>query len=373
MRGVFKPLNSDYYYIDYRLPNGKRIRETTGFTDKKLAEDALCKVRTLIREGKYFDQIKTKRVPISELVELHLNTYSKQKKSYKSDLSISKTVKAYFGNTLIGEISPLIIEKFKQHRLQTVTPASVNRDLAFLKTMFNKAVDWGYIHTNPMKKVKLLKEQNHRLRYLEKEEYEKLLSFCNDNLKKIVIIAVHTGLRKGELLNLKWKDCDFKNRIISIYESKSGNKRHIPMNDLVYETLISVKKKDSPVIFGYNPRKAFEAACDKAGIKDFRFHDLRHTFASWLVMLTGDLNTVRELLGHANIQMTLKYAHLSPNHKKHAIDLLGNHLRPNLRSEFGLTSAKNYYRTLEGKTEVIDTEADKIHAPLAQSGRATDS
>jgi len=148
-------------------------------------------------------------------------------------------------------------------------------------------------------------------------------------------VALNTGMRKEEILNLRWEDLDFRSRIIYILDTKNNERREIPMNDIVYETLLAVRKiSDSPWVFCKkngerygNIRKAFEGARKRAGIVDFRFHDLRHTFASHLVMAGVDLRTVQELLGHKSFEMTLRYAHLSPEHKKAALDILGKRLK----------------------------------------------
>ena len=183
---------------------------------------------------------------------------------------------------------------------------------------------------NPGKKVKLPREKNTRLRYLEEEEIKKLYDACAEHLKPIVIVALNTGMRKEEILNLRWEDLDFRSRIIYTLDTKNNKRREIAMNDIVYRTLLAIRKiPDSSWVFCKkngerygNVRKAFEGAKKRAGIVDFRFHDLRHTFASHLVMAGVDLKTVQELLGHKSFEMTLRYAHLSPDHKKVALDVL---------------------------------------------------
>jgi integrase len=138
-------------------------------------------------------------------------------------------------------------------------------------------------------------------------------------------------MRKGEILRVKWTDIDFKNNVIYLLDTKNGDKKEVLINDMVKRALIQQPKyKDGPYAFCNRDgrpfrdiRKSFIAALKKSGIINFRFHDLRHTFASQLVMSGVDLNTVRELMGHKSIRMTLRYAHLSPAHKKRAVDVLG--------------------------------------------------
>jgi len=212
-----------------------------------------------------------------------------------------------------------------------------------LKHIFTKAIEWGIVKKNPGKKVKLLRERNARVRYLEEEEIKKLYDACAEHLKPIVIVALNTGMRKEEILNLKWKDLDFRNKIIYILDTKNNERQEIPINDIVYRALLALREKsESPWVFSKkngerygNIRKAFEGAKKRARIVDFRFHDLRHTFASHLVMAGVDLKTVQELLGHKSFEMTLRYAHLSPEHKKAALDILYKRLARNPKGQHG--------------------------------------
>ncbi|MCX5657771.1 MAG: site-specific integrase, partial [Candidatus Omnitrophica bacterium] len=231
-------------------------------------------------------------------------------------------------------ITPMLVEQYKTERIKQVSPATNNREVACLKCILNKAVEWGKLKDNPIKKVKLFRENNKRLRYLEKEEIIRLLANCNRHLRSMVVVALNTGMRKGEILGLKWHDVDFRQGIIYLLDTKNGEKREIPMNEQAKTALIRVRKHpDSPHIFCKgdgkpfgNVRKSFYTALKKSGIIDFRFHDLRHTFASQLVMSGVDLNTVRELMGHKSLEMTLRYSHLSPDHKKRAVDILGKRM-----------------------------------------------
>ena len=222
--------------------------------------------------------------------------------------------------------------------IKEVRPATVNRALAVLKSMFNKAIAWGKADSNPFKAVKLFKENNQRLRFLEREEIPKLLVNCCSHLKPIVILALNTGMRKGEILGLKWHDIDFKRDTIHLHDTKSGEGRDVPLNAAAKSALIAVPKHPaSPYIFTDNNgdnygdiKKSFLTAVKKSDIINFHFHDLRHTFASQLVMAGVDLNTVRELLGHKSIEMTLRYSHLSPDHKKRAVDVLSGRISTNI-------------------------------------------
>ena len=326
------------YFIDYRA-YGKRYREVIGLS-KKLAEDVLRKRLVEIAEGKFLDKKSIPTVKFEQFAQDYIEIYSKNnKKSWRDDETRIKALSAMFKGKDLSKITPLKVEQYKAMRIKSyvgrsnkrISPATVNRELACLKHMFTMAINWGKAEDNPVKKVKLFKEDNKRLRYLELNEIEALVGACEGYLKNIVIIALNTGMRRGEILNLKWSDIDFGNGIIYLLKTKNSKAREIPMNTAVKQSLIRQKRhKDSPYIFTNihtgkkigDIKTSFLAVLRKLDIMNFRFHDLRHTFASHLVMSGVDLNTVRELLGHTSMQMTLRYAHLSPHYRKKAVGVL---------------------------------------------------
>lgn len=322
------------WWIDY-YACGKRRREKIG-TSKSLAISVLRKRKVEIAENRYLDVKKEQKIKFEDFANEYLELHSKvNNKSWeKSDLHNVNTLKKHFSGKYLYEITPIMVERFKTERIKELSPATVNRNLACLKCMFNKAIQWGKLEENPFKAVKLLKENNKRLRYLEKEEILRLLSRCSKRLRPIVVLALNTGMRKGEILGLKWQDIDFRRGIIYLYNTKNGEKREIPINEMVKTALLrTLKHPDSPYVFCNedgkpfgNIRKSFFTAMRKSGIINFRFHDLRHTFASHLVMAGVDLNTVRELMGHKTLEMTLRYAHLSPDHKRRAVDILNKRM-----------------------------------------------
>ncbi|MFW6160744.1 MAG: tyrosine-type recombinase/integrase [Acidobacteriota bacterium] len=258
--------------------------------------------------------------------------------SYKRDLASSKNILPTFGDKYLFEIIPHMIEEYKADRIKLdISPATVNRELSFLRHLFNKAIEWGYLMKNPMQGVKLLKEPPGRIRYLRIEEIERLLdvidSFPKDirsYLKPIVLIALNTGLRKKEILQLKWKDIYFEKKKITVSITKTNEIRIVPMNETVYRELKEMSRNvDSEYLFCNkkgepfgNVRKSFDRALNSAGINDFRFHDLRHTFASHLVMNGCNIRTVQQLMGHKDIKMTMRYSHLSRAHLQEAVESL---------------------------------------------------
>lgn len=182
--------------------------------------------------------------------------------------------------------------------------------------------------------MKPFKENRQRVRFLDEDEEAKLKSVFASRHWPQVEIALHTGMRRGEMFNLRWADVDFPNQTITVSQSKSGEMRHIPMNDLVLDVLRRLPSRLKsewvfPSATGTTPmdgnnftKRIFNPGVKKAGIENSRWHDLRHTFASRLVMKGNDLRTVQELMGHKKIEMTLHYSHLSPAHKMTAVQTL---------------------------------------------------
>lgn len=215
-------------------------------------------------------------------------------------------LKPAFGHLLLMEITPRLVERFMTERLEAgKKPATVNRDLAVLKRMFSKGVEWDLATDNPLRRVKLLKENNARVRYLTDEEREALLAECEGHLLDIVMVALYTGMRLGEILNLKWQDLDLGRRQITIRETKNGETRHVPIPQPLIAQLGGIPRQVArPHLFpgrDGDPLKristAWDAAVARAKIEDFRFHDLRHSYASYFVMAGGSLNHLRQILG----------------------------------------------------------------------------
>jgi integrase len=323
------------YYIDYR-DGRKRIQEAIG-SDKKLAEMVLQKRRVEVAEGRHLNIKKESKVKFEELVTKYLELHANPniKRSWHSDVDTIKVLKRWFGGKYLYEITPGLVTKFKNERREEVSPATTNRGLACLKCMFNKAKEWElFAGDNPVIKVKLFREDNKRLRFLEQEEIDKLLINCFGHLRPIVICALHTGMRKGEILNLKWRDCDFRRNIIYVTETKNGERREIPMDEFLKKTFIAVPKhKESPFIFCNQEgkpygdiKKSFLTALKKSDIIKFHFHDLRHTFASQMRMAGVGIDRIAEYLGHKSLQMTQRYTHLSPDYRKNDFDALCNRI-----------------------------------------------
>src|SRR3989441_9595642 len=208
-------------------------------------------------------------------------------------------------------------------------PATINRDLSRLRHMLNLAVEWELLEESPMQGIKFLRENNARTRYLSLEECQRLIVSCiAPHIRAMVSVALHSGMRLGEILNLRWRDLDFASGFILVRDSKNGESRHVPM-DATLSALLRVysRRLGTDLVFSSSSgghivdvRTGFQNACKRAELTDLHFHDLRHTFASQFVMAGGDLYILKEILGHKSITMTQRYAHLSPTYKIKAID-----------------------------------------------------
>lgn len=250
-------------------------------------------------------------------------------------LNAADHILPFFGDIELLNITPKFIEDYMIARKSpSVANATINRELSSLRAALSKAVLWEWIPTNPFARVKLLKEPPGRDRYLTLEEYSELLKHCPDWLNDLVVVAVGTGMRRNEITLLKWESIDFLNRTIRIDKSKNGSKRIIPMNNTVYSTIKAIPRRlGTPFVFHtkggkpyMNVSKIFAKVIKETHIDNFRFHDLRHTCASWLVLNGVDLYTVSKILGHKSIEMTQRYAHLSDRPKAQALDKINGML-----------------------------------------------
>jgi len=279
------------------------------------------------------------------------------------DSELARLKRFGIGSFLLDEIKLADIETWRTERRKAgVSANTINRDVATLHSALQSAVDWDLLDQHPLAKLKPLKVDKKKIvRYLSTDEekrlyealvarddkkreertsantwrqerghdlYPQLGTYC-DNLTPMVILAINTGLRRGELWNLKWGDVDLRHQMLTVHGSgaKSKQTRHVPLNASAVQTLKTHRGEAAALphveVFGRAEfRKAWNGVLKDAKIENFRFHDLRHTFASKLVMNGVPLNTVRELMGHASIDMTLIYAHLAPENLREAVEKL---------------------------------------------------
>lgn len=308
---------------------------------------------------------------LGDFITVHYAPWAKAHQ--KAGQATVDALKACFGDLYgrpLGEVAGRDVDQFKTRRLKAgIKPATVNRDLDRIRSVFSRAVEWEFLTDHPLKAVKRAKgADNSRVRYLKPAEEKRLREALaereaerrasrdrhnawhsergsvghpqwhkdafTDHLMPLVLVAMNTGLRRGELFGLSWSDVNFPGKLLTVTagNAKSRKARHVPLNHEAIDVLKRWRKHTDgeglvfPGVGGgrmTNVNKSWDGLVTDAKLTDFRFHDLRHDFASKLVMAGVDLNTVRELLGHADIAMTLRYSHLAPDKLADAVSKLG--------------------------------------------------
>lgn len=322
--------------MTYRDALGHQQFESCKTSNKGEAEKRLVERRKEALEG-VVPTAPIKPVSLEGLIARYLDYVSNQKGFRTKKYHVQHLFRV-LGNPPIHTLNVEVLDRYRITRQQEgVGPATINREMATLKHALTKAVSWKLIKKTireDLREMGKLKEPGGRLRFLSHEEAAELLEGCRGMFKTLVTVALHTGMRRGEILSLKWDAVDILHGFIQVSQSKNGQPRTIPMNDTVKRALTGLRTRvDVPWVFHDeegkqlpNTRKRFELACKRAGIINFHFHDLRHTFASWLVMGGVPLPTVSELMGHQSIAMTMRYTHLSPKHRLGAVQSLDKNL-----------------------------------------------
>jgi len=271
---------------------------------------------------------------VQQLAEEYL-AYKAQrgKRSLKEDTRILATrILPAFGSDLpVRRLTGAAIAQYERKRAGEVSAFTVANELSVLRHMLRLGRRWGYLDAVP--DVEMPKRPDGRREYLDEGEISRLLKACepskNRYLATIVTVALNTGMRKAEILGLEWERVDLATSRITLYKTKSGKPRGVPVIRPVYEALTALEPDEKGrvgLVFHRRNgaawgqvRTAFSQALERASITGFRFHDLRHTFASHLVMRRPAMKVVQELLGHSTIEMTMRYVHLSPDVPRHVL------------------------------------------------------
>lgn len=309
--------------------NGQQVRRSTEVTDKRLAEKIYHKVMAQVAEGKWFERLPGEDKTFREMMEKYMSEHSEKNKSPKShirDKSLSNHLIQFFGDLTVSKISPKLVNEYKTRRRdEGAAPATVNKELNLMSHAFNLAIkEWEWVRENPVGKVSKEKVNNLIERWLTPEDEDRLLTFSPEWLRDIIVFAINSGLRQGEILNLKWPQVDLFRKTITILEQKNNDRDTLPLNERTLEVLKSRAKvrhiTSSFVFFNSNGNRiearnlmrAFYSATGKAKLDDLRFHDLRHTFATRLVQAGVDIYTVQRLGRWKTISMVMRYAHHYP-------------------------------------------------------------
>ncbi|MDA2924160.1 site-specific integrase [Acidobacteria bacterium AH-259-L09] len=224
---------------------------------------------------------RIKKITFGKMCHEYMETFSKvNHRDWRTEGYILNQSREYFGpDTWLQNVTTRQIERFKAARIKEVAPATVNRNLARLKHLLNTAIKWDYLYENPANPVKLLREDNARLRYLTKGEIDRLIAAAHPDLKPIITLAIHTGMRRGEIFDLLWEHIDLRNKVLEVIHPKNGEKRAIPINKTLLEALHRLPRRiDSPYVFPGNGgrltdiKTSFLTARKKAGLDDVTLH-----------------------------------------------------------------------------------------------------
>jgi len=307
------------------------------FKRKTDAERWIQQTEAAIREGRHFKTTESKKHTLGELIDRYIRDVLPTKK--KSELKQTAQLtwwKQQIGCYLLSEITPSMISEQRDNLLRETTqrkklrnPSTVVRYMAALSHAFSIAVkEWGWIEDSPIRKVSKPKESRGRVRFLDENERIELLQACKINpnpyLHTIVVVAISTGMRQAEILNLKWSNVDFERGRVILHETKNGESRQVTIAGQALQLLNDldkIRRLDTQLLFpGKSPKKpiniraAWENAVKKTGITNLRFHDLRHSCASYLAMNGASLAEIAEVLGHKTLAMVKRYAHISDTH-----------------------------------------------------------
>ena len=330
--------NGTVYGISYRT-GGKKHREIVGELLGE-AQEKLAEIKKMAKKGTVLSASEKRKITFEKLKEKYCELQKGERSFEVSKKYFINAVSEYFKGKRLFQISPLEIEQFKKQRKETPvrggkirSGVTVNRELETLRHMLNKAIEWRMLDENPFTRFKespFFEERNDRVRFLEEDEIKKLLEASPLYLANLIKGAIFTGLRKGDLLNLKWSDVNLERGFLNYREQKKREKLGFKyLNGDMINLLMEIPKGESDFIF-LGPdgkplrdiKRSFKTALKKAGIKDFHWHDLRHTSASHLLMRGASMKAVQEHLGHTTIAMTQRYSHLSKDFQKEEVNRL---------------------------------------------------
>lgn len=341
MASIRKITNKDKsitYRVDVRLKGFPPQRASFArLTDaKKWGQQT----EAAIRESRYFKTTESRRHTLSDLIDRYKLNVLPSKKDHKRQGAQYDWWKKELGDYTLGDISPALLSEARDTLGETKAPATVVRYLSALSHAFTVAVnEWGWLEDNPLRKVRKPKEPRGRVRFLSDDEElndgtviagerTRLLKACEESSYKqlytIVVLALSTGMRQGEIMNLRWPDVDLKLGRIVLHDTKNGDRRVVSLYGHSLDLLKSLSKirtiKTDLLFPGKNIQKPvfirspWMKAVEAAGIEDFRFHDLRHSAASYLAMNGASMVEIADVLGHKTLQMVKRYAHLSEAH-----------------------------------------------------------
>ncbi len=321
------------WFYDF-MHQGVRYRGLGG-TTKTQALRALEKARAQVLNGEY--ELERPNNPVIETFAEKFLQRRQDHRSYHRDVVLVGHLLRRFKGKHLSSIRTEDVEDYKSWRkAEGAANATVNRDIACLKRMYNLAIQWGDAKRNPAQGVKFLEEPKCPDQFLDAAQAQRLISACAKYFRPIVLTALNTGMRVQEILSLKWSQVHFERKYVEIVKTKNKEKRYVPLNDTMMAVLSSLERRGEYVFIGrrnkplQSIRKPWMHAKRRAGIDTkFRFHDLRHTFISHMVMKGIDLLTIARIAGHKDIKMIVeRYGHLASDHKYRAMQAIDGMFKP---------------------------------------------
>ncbi len=339
--GIYRRKDSPYWWASLTNSGGKRTRRSTGTANRKEAAAILAKWRLESHRERHWDEEPTRT--FDELMLAYVKATSGEKRAAERDRYSLKRLYPFFSGRDLNSLSPTDIRAYiDRRRKDGVRSGTINKEVGLLSSAINYARrEWDWNVPNPAARRKL-KEPEGRVRWITKAEALSLIRAAESepkaqHLPDFIRLALHTGCRKGELLGLEWKRVDLQAGLIHLEaeHTKAGKRRSIPINREARAAVIRRARYRAEQCPGSRwvfcredgsriqaVKRSFATACRRAGIEDFRIHDMRHTCAAWLVTAGVPLTEVRDLLGHSSVKMTERYAHLAPENVRAAVALL---------------------------------------------------
>lgn len=317
---LYKRPNSKFWWCSFTAPDGQRVQKSTKTVDKRLAQEFEDKYRAslwrIIQLGE-----KPRRTWKEAVLRWHRE--SQDKKTIDDDLAHIRWVDPFIGHLYLDEVTRDRLDEIMDAKLKTgVKPTTVNRMLEVIRAILNRAArEWEWLDKAPY--VRMLKEPKRRIRWLRPDEVQRLLTCLPPHLAAMVRFSLATGLRESNVTGLEWSQVDLERRVAWVHadQAKAGKSIGVPLNKEAVVLLRAQQGNHKRFVFAYKGRpikkantRAWREGLKQAGIEDFRWHDLRHTWASWHIQNGTPIHILQELGGWSDIRMVQRYAHLSSEH-----------------------------------------------------------